>query len=568
MSSISSGQSIVNVLRGEGTTHVYGMPGGHILGILDAVARTEGIRSVLVRHEHTAASMAAAHAQLTGEPGVVLVTAGPGLTNTLTAVTEAYVGALPMLVLAGRGSTETAYRGASQEVSTDKIFAPVTKWSVRADRADLLADIVRQAFVIARSGKPGPVLVDIPRDLLAQEVEPRERIPVGRPSRVGADPAVVSKAARLLGAADRPLIVAGGGVLASEATDVVRRIAEVMCAPVLTSLAGRGSLPDDHPLAAGGLGAHRNPVSKRLLQEADVVLGLGTRFEEMETNWHPGALPASGATYIQVDVDPEELGRSVPTQLPIVADVGRAVEQVLEKLEVDVGKRNTRESELSLSRQQLDILRQEIATMAASNEIPIHPVRVIREARQVFPRDSIVGFDVGALAQHIAGAFPYFEVYEARSTVVPSSFYGMGFAASGILAAKMVHPHRPALCFVGDGSFQMSMATLPTATDHQLGVTWCILDDGALGSIWDLQHHAYDDRIVDTEFSFQPDFAALARSCGAHGETVDEPAEVGPALHRALKANAGGVPAVVDARVARVRLKQTREHYFAIFPQE
>jgi acetolactate synthase-1/2/3 large subunit len=179
---VTVGQAIVDVLRGEGVDHVYGLPGGHVLSIYDALYGEPSIRHVLVRHEQVAASMAAAHAQLTGEPGICLVTAGPGATNLLTAVAEAFVGCLPMVILAGRGSTATAQRGASQEVATDQIFAPVTKWAVRVDRPDLAVDVLRQAFVKARSGRPGPVLVDLPRDILDSEVEPGAYLPVGSPS--------------------------------------------------------------------------------------------------------------------------------------------------------------------------------------------------------------------------------------------------------------------------------------------------------------------------------------------------------------------------------------------------
>ena len=289
---LTAGQAVVEVLKAEGTRCVFGLPGGHVIDIYDALYDTPGIRHVLVRHEHAAACMAAGYAQLTGEPAVCLVTAGPGATNLLTGIAEAYVGSLPVIILAGRGPTATAYRGASQEVATDRIFAPVTKWSVRVDRADLLVDVLRQAFAIARSGKPGPVLLDIPRDLLGQRISMPSYLPVGPPDRVAGDPVKVAAAAAAVLGADRPLVVAGGGTVASGAFAELRELAEVLAAPVLTSLAGRGSIRDDHPLSAGGLGAHRNPVSKRLLAEADVVLGLGTRFEEMETNWRPGTVPS------------------------------------------------------------------------------------------------------------------------------------------------------------------------------------------------------------------------------------------------------------------------------------
>ncbi|RPE27047.1 acetolactate synthase-1/2/3 large subunit [Streptomyces sp. Ag109_O5-1] len=565
MVEINAGQAIVNALRAEGVSHVFGMPGGHVLPLYDAIHRTPGISSFLVRHEHHAAAMAAAYAQLTGRPAVVLVTAGPGVTNTLTAVAEAYVGALPMIVLGGRGATATAHRGASQEVATDQVFAPVTKWSVRVDRADLLTDVLRQGFARARGGRPGPVLIDIPRDLLTLDVPDKPYLPVGPPARPAADQPAVDAAAAALAGARSPLIIAGGGVASSGAFDELRALAERLSAPVLTSLAGRGSLPDDHPLAAGGLGAHRNPVAKRLLGEADVVLGLGTRFEEMETNWQPTALPSPDATYIQVDIDPAELGRAIPAHIPVNGDIKRVLEQLLTALSEDTNASPGRTERLL---QDITALDAAVDRMALDDRAPIHPARVIRTARSVFPRDTVLGVDVGALAQHIGGAFPFFRVYQPRSVITPSSFYGMGFAAAALPAARLVHPRRPALCFVGDGSFQMVMNIVPMAAQYGLAVTWCVLNDDALGSIRDLQEHTYGNRIQDTEFPFQPDFARLAEACGAYGERVDDPAAVPDALKRALAENAAGRPAVLDFAVARTRLAQTKEHYFTTYPQD
>jgi acetolactate synthase-1/2/3 large subunit len=561
---VQVGKAIVNALAAEGVSMIFGMPGGHILPIYDAVLDEPSIRSILVRHEHQAAAMAAAHAQLTGRPGVVLVTAGPGVTNTLTAVAEAWVGALPMIVLGGRASTVTAHRGASQEIPTDQVFAPVTKWSVRVDRADLVLDTLRRAFTVARGGRPGPVLIDLPRDILLEHVRDDGYVPSAPPPRPEADPSAVALAARKLAAAACPLLVAGGGAIASEASDAVLQLAEALDAPVITSLAGRGIIPEDHPLAVGGLGAHRNAVSKRLLAEADVVLGLGTRFEEMETNWRPGAVPGPNASYLQVDIDPSQIGRSVRADLALIGDVRTVTQQLIDDLPVREARPAEHDGRAGERLQRLarDLaeLEDSVDEMARSAARPIHPVRAIRSAGRVFGEDAVLGFDVGALAQHIGGAFPITRVHGQRSAVVPSSFYGMGFVAAAMPVAKLVHPDRPALCFVGDGSFQMVMPILPTAAHYRLGVTWVVLNDDALGSIWDQQHYSYDDRIIDTVFDLQPDLAGVAVACGCAGERVETPDDLDSAFGRALAANREGIPAVVDVAVARERLPQTREH--------
>ncbi|HEY6525050.1 MAG TPA: thiamine pyrophosphate-binding protein [Solirubrobacteraceae bacterium] len=566
----TAGQAIVDALEGEGVGHVYGLPGGHVLSIYDGLYASPSIRHILVRHEHAAACMAAAHAQLTGAPGVCLVTAGPGATNLLTGVAEAFVGSLPLIILSGRGSTATAHRGASQEVATDQIFAPVTKWAVRVDRADLVPDVIRQAFTIARGGRPGPVLIDLPRDVLDTEIARRPYVPAAPRPRPGGDPGQIDQAVAALLGAERPLLIAGGGVLAAAAAAQVRELAELLAIPVLTSLAGRGSIPDDHPLSAGGLGAHRTRLSKRLLGEADVILGLGTRFEEMETNWTPSAVPSPQATYIQVDIEPAEIGRSVPAQIGIVGDLRTVLEQVLVQLRARGGLAPGAFAEQERTREVAEEIAQidaESEELARAEQAPMHPLAPIRAARAALPRKATVAFDVGCLAQHMAGAAPHFKIYEPRTTIVPSSFYGMGFAAAALPAARVVHPDRPALCFVGDGSFQMVMTILPVAAEHRLGVTWCVLDDGALGSIRDIQQYRFSDRIIGTEPAFQPDLAMLARACGCHGERVTDRDDVAGAIDRALSANADGVPAVLDFVVARERLLGSLEHY-SFYPAE
>jgi len=561
VSAISAGRAIVNVLKSEGIRWIFGMPGGHVLGIYDALYDTPEIRTILVRHEQAAAAMAAAHAQLTGEPGVVCVTAGPGATNLVTGIAEAYLGALPIIVIAGRGSTATTYRGASQEIAQDKVFAPITKWAVRVDRADLIVDVLRQAFTVARSGKPGPVLVDIPRDVLAQEVESQAYVPVGRPARTQGDPQRIREAVEALLRAQRPIIVAGGGTVASGAFHALRDLAELLGLPVLTTLSGRGSLPDDHALAAGGLGCHRNDLSKRLLAEADFVLGLGCRFEEMETNWKPGYLPDPSACYVQVDIDALEIGRSVVPRIGIVGDIKMVLGEIC-RLIRESGHAPAAGHYLELPGVQ-ELLRDTMRIEAQADPVlgndlpPLHPLRVIRAIRSGFPRNTTLAIDVGVLAQHMGGAFPYFKVYEPRSVIAPTSFYSMGFAASALPCARLVYPDRPAVGLVGDGSFQMSMNVLPVAAEYRLPVTWCVLNDSALGSIRDIQEHVFNRRYIATEFGVQPDFAKVASACKCYGERVESYAQMEPAIERARQANDRGIPAVLDFIVAKERTKAT-----------
>ena len=564
---MTAGRAVIEVLKAEGVRAVYGIPGGHVTAIYDALYDTSEIRHFLVRHEQAAASMAAAYAQLTGEAAVCLVTAGPGATNLATNVAEAFVGALPMVILAGRGATETTYRGASQEVDTDQLFRPITKWSERIDRADLIPDALHEAFAVARNGKPGPVYLDLPRDILGQAIKFGRYVPAGPRPRPRGEPERIAEAAALLLDAENPLIVAGGGTIASGAWDELRAVAESLSAPVITTLSGRGSIDDNHPLSVGGLGAHRNPLSKGLLAEADVILSLGARFEEMETNWRPAALPSPVARVIQVDIDAAEIGRSVPAQLGIIGDIRAVLEDLLAAIHARVPARrgsfrpNARIQECAAELKRQDI---EIAREAENRQRLIHPLRVIRAVRAALPRAATVAIDIGCLAQHMVGSFPVFPVHLPRSLILPSSFYGMGFAGSALPVARQVYPDRPAVGFIGDGSFQMMMHVLPVAAEYKLGVTWCVLNDRALGSIRDIQEFALGNRIIDTDFGVQPQFAKVAEACSCYGEQVTDPADVDGAIARALAANEKGVPAVLDFIVARERMQQTKEH-FAIY---
>jgi acetolactate synthase-1/2/3 large subunit len=261
----------------------------------------------------------------------------------------------------------------------------------------------------------------------------------------------------------------------------------------------------------------------------------------------------------------------VPAQLEIVGDVRAVLEQLLAALDghpamLAPGAFASHPRTAAAAVEHAAIEADAARIVEAPGE-PMHPLCPIAAAREALPRDAILGFDVGCSTQHIAGAFPYTKVYEPRSTIVPSSFYGMGFVAAALPAARLVHPERPALAFVGDGSFQMVLHVLAMAAELELGVTWCVLDDGALGSIRDIQQYRFAGRILGTQFDLVPDFAAIARACGCHGERVDDPTEVSAALGRALAANDRGVPAVVDVGVSRERMLGTLEHY-SFYPAE
>jgi acetolactate synthase-1/2/3 large subunit len=554
MTMMSGGQSIVEILKAEGVKHFFGLPGGHTLNIYDGLYRNrDSIRNVLVRHEQVASNMAAGYASLTGEPGICCATAGPGATNIVSGIAEAFYGALPLIALTGRAGVPSIMRGAAQEVPQEKIFAPITKWSVRVERTEMIPEIMRQAFTVARSGKPGPVLVDIPWDLLMHSFDFGGYVPVGKPPQPRGDSKGVEAAVRELLRAKQPIIVSGGGTVMSGAFEELRQFAETFAVPVLTTLSGRGSLPDDHPLGCGGLGMHRNMLSKKLLNEADFVLGLGCRFEQFETNWKPGWIPSAEACYVQVDSDPKEIGRAVIPKIGIISDIKLVLEDMM-KVARELGGPDYRATFRTLPKmREIGELKGQVEAdvrkAATRDDKPLYPGRVVRTTRDVFPRETTVAVDIGCLAQAMGGAFPYFSVYEPRSIIPCTSFYCMGYAASAAPVAKLVYPERPAVAFCGDGSFGMIMNVLPAAAENHLPVTWCVLDDGCLGSIKFMQEGMFN-HCFSTAFTVRPDFAAIAKACECYGEKVEEPDQIKPALGRALEANNKGMPAVLDFRTS------------------
>jgi acetolactate synthase-1/2/3 large subunit len=291
----------------------------------------------------------------------------------------------------------------------------------------------------------------------------------------------------------------------------------------------------------------------------------------METNWREGFLPAKDAVYIQIDIDPDEHGRSLIPRHPLTGDARTVLGQMIDVVRAR-GRELTRDAfdrheRVMAIRARMTEVKADIARIAGEARVPLHALAVIQAARKAFPRETTVGIDVGCLAQQIAGGTPFFPIYEPRSLVVPSSFYGMGFVASGFPVAKLVYPDRPALCFVGDGSFQMVMNNLPTAVEYNLAVTWCILNDEAYGSIRDIQTYVYGQRYLGTDLHVQPDFAKIAEGYGCYGERVVASQDVAGALGRALEENRAGKPAVLDFAVGNDRLTQSTE-FFTYFRGE
>jgi len=568
MSLITVGQAVVEVLKAEGVKYVFGIPGAQTASLYDALYDTSEIRHIQVRHEQSASNMATAYAQLTGEPGVCTATTGPGATNLVTGIAEAFCGALPVIALTGRVLTAMSEKGAQQDIPQDLMFAPITKWTIKVERADRVVETLKLAFATARSGKPGPVVVDIPMDIYMQPIEFNGYVPVGKPPASRGDAKNIKSAVDKMLKAKHPIIIAGGGVITSGAFTELQQLAETLGIPVITSLSGRSAIPEDHPLAFGGLGLHRNEVSKKLLNEADFIIGLGFRFGEMDTNHMPGYIPAPGACHVKVDIDPTEMARNYVPDIGIVGDIKLVLSDILDIVNQSGGP-DYRDKFHTIPRvKKLTVLKEQLETAVGKPEgkdaKPLHPEAVINGIKEVFPPETVLATDIGALTQPMT-VFPYLKVNAPRTCITPTSLMAMGFSANSLPVAKLVHPNRPAVGICGDGSFQMVMNVLPVAVQYKLPVTWCILNDNGFGSIADVQQMIYNSRFTEVDFTAQPDFAGIAKACQCYGEKVEEPNEIKPALARALEANQQGVPAVLDFIVARERSKGAKDYFGALF---
>ncbi len=539
----SGARIVAEALRAEGVKYVFGVPGGQSCDVLyDGLYDVPDVKPILVRHEEAGVFMAYAYARLTGEPGVCTGTVGPGAQHLVSGIAEAWSGCMPIVALASQVSTEIEWMGALQDFPQQTaIFAPFTKWSVRIPRTDRIAWYMRRAFQTATTGKPGPVFMEIPDDVGLRKIEMPAYVRSIRPLRVRPSREQVKEVGELIIKAERPVIVAGGGVYLSRAFKELRNFAEMLAIPVLTSAGGKGSIQEDHPLWAGCLGLYRTDIGKKVWEEADLVIGVGTRFEEMESaawKWFP-----KSAKLIQIDIDPTEIARNWIPTASMVGDAKLALEDLIEYISERIKKVSYQEAprvkELITAKNEFeDGLREELKKGKVTKVL-----QIMKEARKIFDKDAILVHENGSLD---IWSYSYFPVLSTGMDVMPAGQTCMGFGVAAVIGAKLAMPERQAVCVTGDGAFQMMMDNLSVATQYKAPATWIILDNSCLGWIRWLQHLIYRDRYICADFEVQPDFAKIAEAHGCFGEKIEKPQDIKIALENAVKANEENVPAVLD----------------------
>jgi acetolactate synthase-1/2/3 large subunit len=545
----NGGSALIKSLEMEGVDVVFGLPGGAILPVYDPIIDSP-IRHILVRHEQGAGHMAEGYAQATGRPGVAMVTSGPGATNIVTPLADAYMDSIPMVVITGQVPTAAIGTDAFQEVDIVGITRGITKHNELVTEAADIPRVIREAFHIATTGRPGPVLVDIPKDIV-DPTNPRSAMEwywpdavdlPGYHPQVEGDAALVEAAARLILQSERPVIYAGGGILKARAAGALRALAELLDIPVVTTLMARGALPDDHPLCLGMPGMHGNYTAVTSMQEADLLIALGSRFDDRVTGKLSGFAPE--AKIVHVDIDPAEIGKVRRPDVGITGDCRLVIEEMIVALKA-LGApdaqpdRSAWKSTISGWQEKYPLTYEQ----SEPGEL-LKPQYVLETLRDNTPEDTIVASGVG---QHQMFASQYWTFRHPYTWINSGGAGTMGFAVPAAIGAKVGRPDRMVWAVDGDGCFQMTAQELVTAAAERIPVKIAILNNAYLGMVRQWQEMFYEERYSEVYLSPDlPDYKMWAEAMGCVGMRVESPEEVLPAIEKANSVD--DRPVVIDFR--------------------
>ncbi len=540
---VTGAQAIVKSLEAEGVEVVFGYPGGVVLPLFDALYQAPSINTVLTRHEQGATHAADAYARVTGKVGVVIVTSGPGAANTVTGIANAYMDSVPLVVITGQVATHVLGTDAFQETDITGITIPITKHNYLVDNAEDIPGIMAEAFHIAGTGRPGPVLIDLPVDISRGELvfkyPERVNLPGYKPT-VKGHAKQIKEAATLISHARKPLLYVGGGVLSSNAAKELKELAELMQLPVVTTLMGKGAFPEDHHLFVGMPGMHGGKFTNYAITETDLLFGIGVRFDDRVTG--KLATFATKAKIVHADIDPAEIGKNRSVDLPIVGDAKAVLAGVIEELR----KMNAQPRTDSWMRV-IDDWRTRFPFHYHTSETAIMPQHVVERVRELTKgRPTVYCTEVG---QNQMWACQYLKIREPRTWASSGGLGTMGFGLPAAIGAQLGRPDHLVVNIAGDGSIQMNSQELATASINKLPVKVVILNNGYLGMVRQWQELFYEHRYSSSTLPQDcPDFVKLAEAYGAFGIRVTKLDELDDAL---VAAFAHDGPAVVDVRVER-----------------
>ncbi len=528
---MKAGEAVIELLRQEGVSHIFGIVGSSFLDILDPLYDRDDLRFIGVRHEQGAALMADGFSRISGTPSVCLVTNGPGVLNLTYGIGSAYVAHSPVVILAPSASRDHQYRDSTQEFDQVALFAPITKASFPINKIERLPDALRHAFRVATSGKMGPVLLDIPRDLLPGaeldlELAPPDTYRSGQ-TRSRGDRDLIERGSRIMLAAQRPVILAGGGVQWSNAGPEVARAAELLGAPIVTSYGRADAVPNDHPNFLGHLGRLGSEEGAEAIRQSDAILAVGTRMGQSTAFFDHRFIPPE-VPIVQIEIDPRELGRNYPVAVGIEGDAKAVMAELIEQLIPAEPRPN---AEWASEIQDWSARRKaRLEDEERLSSLPIKPQRVYAELRKVMPRDAIVALDAG-LAPNFGQDRLNF--YQPRSLMTSLDLGGLGFSFPASLGAKFAAPDRPVVNFNGDGGFLFNAQEFETAVRYGLKVVTVIMNNSCWGSEKAYQRYAFNERYVGADTS-NPRFDKYAELFGGSGFYVERPEDIGGAMLEAL----------------------------------
>jgi sulfoacetaldehyde acetyltransferase len=534
MTRMTPSEAFVETLAANGVKHVFGIVGSAYMDALD-LFEPAGIRFISVAHEQGAGHMADGYSRVLNQPGVCIAQNGPGITNFVTAIAAAYWAHSPVVMITPETGSGTMGLGGFQETEQLPIFSKITKYQAHVSRPDRIAELTNRAFHMAMLER-GPTQVNIPRDFFYGEVD----VPIPNPIRISRGPGSsesLDQAARLLASAKFPVMVAGGGLIMSNGIDAARALAEHLKCPVVTSYLHNDAFPKDHELMCGSLGYMGSKAAMRVIQQADVVLALGTRLGPF------GTLPQYGIEYwpknakiIQVDADARMLGLVKPISVAVNGDAAEAAEEITKRLSsgnMKIAAHATREQRLEEVRKQKHDWENELTKLSSGEGSPISPRRALRELEKAMPRNAMVTTDIGNVCS-VSNSYLRFD--SAPSFFAAMSFGNCGYAFPTAIGAKVARPDRPAIAYVGDGAWGMSLAEVLTCVREEIPVTAVVFNNGQWGAEKKNQIDYYAHRYIGTNLK-NPSFAGIAKAMGAEGITVSHPGEVGDALRQATNSN-------------------------------
>ena len=530
---LTGAQILVRLLERQGVRTLAGIPGGAILPIYDALSHSKQIHHVLARHEQGAGFMAQGMARVTGVPAVCMASSGPGATNLLTAIADAKLDSIPLVAVTGQVAQSMIGTDAFQEVDTYGLTIPITKHNYLVGSAEELLKVIPQAFRLAASGRPGPVLVDIPKDVQNQRIEVREwPAPGVADAFPEPDNDLIADAAMMINEAKRPMLYLGGGVVHSGASALAVELAEKTSLPTVMTLMALGAMPVDHPLSLGMLGMHGARCANMLLEECDLLIAVGARFDDRATGKVAAFCPQ--ARIVHIDIDPAELDKIRTAHVGITGDVTAVLERVMPKIKADL-----RSDWLS----RVAELKDEYSLRMPGLDDPRTPYGLIRAVADALDDEATIATDVGQHQMWVAQAYP---LRRSRQWLTSGGLGTMGFGLPTAIGASLAEPERTVVCFSGDGSILMNIQEFASAAEENVNVKVVLMNNSSLGLVYQQQNLFYGERTFSSKFKGVPDFITVAKGFGWQTVDLDQFADPRAALGEALSSRG---PTLIHASI-------------------